>query len=253
MTPSSNSNCRTILGINFFIGSPLEAFKIGFSGGLVLVPAAPALVEIQKDLFYRQALLNADLVITDSGLLVLLWKILSRERIVRFSGLEYLRMLLEDPEVKYASNVVWVMPTRGSMERNLAWLNSQGIAHTKEDCYLAPVYPAGAIYDEGLLEWLAKKNPKHIIIALGGGTQERLGLSLRNNLKDRPGIHCIGAAIGFLSGDQVHIPKWADYLYIGWLFRCISEPKKFVPRYYRALKLIPLLIKYKQSLPPVEN
>lgn len=253
MTSSPNSNYRTILGIKFFVGFPEEAFKIGVSGGLVLVPAAPALVEIQKDLSYRQALLNADLVITDSGLLVLLWRILSWEKIVRFSGLEYLRMLLEDPEVRKPSNVVWVMPTRGSMERNIAWLNSQGIAHTKDDCYLAPVYPAGAINDEALLEWLAKKNPKHIIIALGGGTQERLGLSLRDNLPYRPGIHCIGAAIGFLSGDQVHIPKWADYLYLGWLFRCISEPRKFVPRYYRAFRLIPLFFEYKESLPPVES
>jgi N-acetylglucosaminyldiphosphoundecaprenol N-acetyl-beta-D-mannosaminyltransferase len=250
-----NQNCgqkyRKILGINFFIGTPKEALEIGLSGGLVLVPAAPALIEIQRDKSYRQALLDADLVITDSGLLVLLWRLFFWEKIIRFSGLEYLRLLLEREEVRDPSNTAWIMPQKQSMERNIRWLNSQSIRHSHENCYLAPAYPPGEINDSELMKWLEVRRPKHIIIALGGGTQERLGRSLQRSLTNRPGIHCIGAAIGFLSGDQVHIPKWADYLYLGWLFRCVSEPKKFVPRYYKAFRLIPLFIRYKEGLPPV--
>ena len=34
-----------------------------------------------------------------------------------------------------------------------------------------------------------------------------------------PAIHCIGAALGFLTGDQVRIPHWADQWILGWLFR----------------------------------
>jgi UDP-N-acetyl-D-mannosaminuronic acid transferase (WecB/TagA/CpsF family) len=64
-----------------------------------------------------------------------------------------------------------------------------------------------------------------------------------------PAIHCIGAAIAFLSGDQVQIPMWADKFYMGWLFRSISEPKRYVPRYWDARKLLRLMMRYRDQLP----
>lgn len=65
-------------------------------------------------------------------------------------------------------------------------------------------------------------------------------------------IHCIGAAIAFLSGDQVAIPAWADKLYPGWLFRCLSEPKRYVPRYWAARKLFSLMVRYRSDLPALK-
>src|ERR1700690_2828820 len=86
---------QRILGIRFFVGTAEEAVQIGLQGGLVVVPAAPALVELPTNESYREALLNADLVITDSGLMVLLWQILSGKKIPRVSGLKYLNLLFE--------------------------------------------------------------------------------------------------------------------------------------------------------------
>lgn len=248
---SSAAPYRQILGINFFTGRPEEAARIGLSGGLVVVPAAPALVELERDTAYRDALLNADLVITDSGLMVLLWRLLKREHIIRCSGLEYLKLILDDPKLREPGAVAWIMPTPSSRDQNLAWLGKSGFNHTAEDCYLAPMYPRGDLSDTALLGWLRQRKPRHIIVALGGGTQERLGAYLRRELEYRPSIHCIGAAIGFLSGDQVSIPTWADRFYLGWLFRCFSEPKKFVPRYWHARKLVSLLWRHGENLPPL--
>jgi UDP-N-acetyl-D-mannosaminuronic acid transferase (WecB/TagA/CpsF family) len=86
-------------------------------------------------------------------------------------------------------------------------------------------------------------------VTIGGGTQERLGLYLKRNLQPLPAIHCIGAAIAFLSGDQVRIPLWADRLYLGWLFRCLSEPGRYVPRYWSARKLIGIMLRYREQMP----
>ena len=72
---------------------------------------------------------------------------------------------------------------------------------------------------------------------------------LKRECDFRPSIHCIGAAIGFLTGNQVRIPGWADRLFLGWLFRCLSEPGKFVPRYWKACKLVPLMIRYRAEPP----
>jgi UDP-N-acetyl-D-mannosaminuronic acid transferase (WecB/TagA/CpsF family) len=100
-----------------------------------------------------------------------------------------------------------------------------------------------------LLELINRRRPAHIVVGLGGGIQEKLGYYLKLNASYRPAIHCIGAAIGFLSGDQVPIPLWADYLILGWLFRCLSEPKKFFPRYWKARRLVPLMLKYQDRVP----
>jgi UDP-N-acetyl-D-mannosaminuronic acid transferase (WecB/TagA/CpsF family) len=135
-----------------------------------------------------------------------------------------------------------------SAQRNLAWLREQGIEVDAEDVYLAPMYGAD-IEDRDLVALLEELRPQHVVVTLGGGTQERLGLYLKRSLSYRASIHCIGAAIAFLSGDQVPIPVWADRLYLGWLLRSISEPKRYVPRYWDARKLFRLMRRYRERLP----
>lgn len=242
-------NYRQILGIRFFTGTPEEAAEIGLRGGLVVVPAAPALVDLAADKAYRDALVNSDLAITDSGFMVLLWNMMKLEKITRVSGLEYLKLIVARPELREPHKVLWIMPTPKSRERNMAWLRSRGIPVEEEDTYLAPMYKADDVTDPKLLELVRQKRPTHIVVGLGGGTQEKLGHYLKANLDYKPGIHCIGAAIGFLSGDQVNIPDWADHFFLGWFFRCWSEPSKFLPRYWKARKLLPILLKYRENLP----
>ena len=246
----SNSECyRQILGIRFFTGTAEEAVAIGMRGGLVVVPSAPVLEGMLKDPFNREAVLNADFAITDSGLMVLLWNFLQRDHIPRVSGLKYLKLLLEASALRVPGSTFWVMPTADAMERNLRWLQSQGLPVTEEHCYLAPNYPPGAIADEALLRLVREKKPAHIVISIGGGVQEKLGFYLKQNAGYCPAIHCTGAAIGFLSGDQVNIPPWADRLYLGWLFRCFYSPTKFIPRYWKARVLIPMVFKYRERCP----
>ena len=240
---------RNILGVRFFAGDAHEAVEIGSRGGLVVAPAAPALVDLARDPDYRQALAGADLAITDSGFLVLLWNLMHRDRIHRVSGLEYLRLLLASPDFQTGGKVLWVMPSQDSMERNLAWLNASGHAFTPQDCHLAPKYPRGGIVDEKLIELVRERAPRHVVVCVGGGIQEKLGLYLKSHSSPVPAIHCIGAAIGFLSGDQVRIPAWADRTVLGWFFRCVSNPQRFVPRYARALALPMMLWRYGSRMP----
>jgi N-acetylglucosaminyldiphosphoundecaprenol N-acetyl-beta-D-mannosaminyltransferase len=240
---------RHILGIRFYVGKAHEAVERGARPGLVIVPAAPALVEMSRDANYRQALLEADLVITDSGLMVIFWNIMMKDSIHRVSGLRYLKVLLQRPEFRKPHAVLWVMPSEQSSRRNMRWLCSQDCPTQPEDCYVAPKYDSREIEDEELLKLIRKRQPRHIIIGLGGGVQERLGLYLKRRCDHGPAIHCIGAAIGFLSGDQVRIPAWADQWVLGWLFRCASNPGRFVPRYAKGLRLPITLWRYRNRMP----
>jgi UDP-N-acetyl-D-mannosaminuronic acid transferase (WecB/TagA/CpsF family) len=238
---------RQILGLRFFTGTADDAVDAATAGSLVVAPSAPVLVELQEDFATREALVHADLVIADSGLMVLLWRLMQGESVRRVSGLKYLQSLLG--RVAGEAGLLWVVPSEASRGRIVAWLRSIDRPCRDDDFYIAPRYSAGRLEDVDLLRIARERRPRHIIIALGGGTQERLGFFLKSHLDEVPGIHCIGAAIAFLTGEQVRIPMWADALFLGWLFRCISEPKRFVPRYWRAISLISLMWRYGDRLP----
>jgi N-acetylglucosaminyldiphosphoundecaprenol N-acetyl-beta-D-mannosaminyltransferase len=246
------SEGRRILGINFFAGDVHAALEKISQGGLLVVPAAPALKDIASNESYREALTNADMAITDSSFMVLMWNWLQGDSLKRLSGLKYLRRLLLRPDVRTPGNTLWVMAGPTSSRKNIHWLASRGIAVPADCIYEAPMY-GSEVADPALIELLRSLQVKHIVITVGGGTQERLGLYIKRNLNYLPAIHCIGAAIAFLSGDQVKIPNWADHLYLGWFFRCVSAPARYIPRYWSAGKLVPLLWRYRDKLPPMQT
>jgi UDP-N-acetyl-D-mannosaminuronic acid transferase (WecB/TagA/CpsF family) len=246
-----DKNFRRILGVDFFGGSSEEAISRMKHGGLLVVPAAPALKDLGSNPAYREALLNADLCITDSSYMVLIWNALEGDRLYRLSGLEYLSELLLQADVRMPGNTLWIMASAKSAKMNLVWLETQGIMVPEENVYIAPMYGLG-VEDAVLLERVERLRPQHVVVTVGGGIQERLGLYLKRNLKYLPAIHCVGAAIAFLSGDQVLIPTWANRFYLGWLYRCISEPRRYIPRYWSARKLLTLMVRYRSELPPPE-
>ncbi len=248
-----------ILGVRFFTGDVHQAVDRMLQGGLLVVPAAPALKDLQHAPAYRASLLEADLVIPDSAFMVLIWNALLRGsrqtgHLRRLSGLEYLRELLRRPEMKVPESTLWIMAGEKSASLNLAWLGNNGIDVPASHVYMAPMYPKDegvSLEDPELLKLVHRLRPAHIVVTVGGGTQERLGLYLRRNLTYVPGIHCIGAAIAFLSGDQVSVPVWADKLYLGWLLRVLDDPKRYGPRYWDARDLLTLMLRYREQLPPL--
>jgi UDP-N-acetyl-D-mannosaminuronic acid transferase (WecB/TagA/CpsF family) len=237
---------QTILGIKFYIGDLTGLLDLCAAGNFVVVPAAPALVDLTTDPAYRESVEKSDVAITDSGFMVLLWKGLTGQSLPRISGLKLLRALLAGKELTRPGNSVWIMPSARETEVNVAWLQRNDHAVTRDECFVAPLYARGAIVDSDLLAFIEARRPRYIIVNLGGGVQERLGFYLRENLSYRPSIICVGAAIAFITGLQAEIPDWADDWMLGWLFRCLHSPGKFIPRYWKALRLGGLLAKYRE-------
>ncbi len=239
-----------ILGVRFFGGTVDEAVdSLSAGGGLLVVPAAPALVKLSEDEGYRRALVSADMAIADSGAMVLLWRIFTGRRVERISGLKFLKRLVTRLASQPEERVLWIVPSEQAHEKTIAWLRSVNLTATA-DFYIAPRYPADA-RDDALIAKIDIHPPAHIVIGIGGGVQEKLGLFLKENLRARPAIHCIGAALAFLTGDQKPIPMWADRFYLGWLLRLLRQPRVFGPRYLNALKLPGLLLRYGRNLPPL--
>jgi exopolysaccharide biosynthesis WecB/TagA/CpsF family protein len=240
-----------ILGISFFNGDVDEALaSMDRRGGFLIAPSGTCFARLRRDELYRRAVVAADLAIADSGLMVLLWCFLRREKIGRISGLKYLKHLLRKLKREGAGEILWVLPSERARQKLFEWSGLERFPTPSKSCYVAPRYSL-KIEDRNLLSLLEQNRPSHVIIAIGSGAQEKLGYYLRENLSYRPVIHCTGAALGFVTGEQIPIPDWADRLYLGWLLRLMTQPHRFVPRLIRGLELPWLICKYREKLPPM--
>ena len=241
-----------ILGIRFFNGNVDEAIASTFQHrGFLVAPSGTCFARLREDEVYRRAVLAADLAIADSGLMVLLWRLLRRKKIGRVSGLKYLKHLLRKLKGEGAEGVFWVLPSERARQKLFEWSRREPFPIAIKNCYVAPRYGL-EIDDSNLLSLLEQNRRSHVIIAIGSGAQEKLGYYLRENLPYRPAIHCIGAALGFVTGEQIPIPDWADRLFLGWFFRLIAQPGVFIPRLSHAFELPRLIWKYGEKLPPLK-
>ena len=109
-----------------------------------------------------------------------------------------------------------------------------------------------SIYDMRRLRELIQYNALSIVIlSLGHPKQEKIAVELKNFdwVGSKPDwILCVGASIDFLTGSQKRAPKIYQKLGLEWFYRLVSNPKKFLFRYLRAiipsLKLILNSIKF---------
>src|SRR6267378_1548465 len=112
-----------ILGVHFFNGTVDEAVEaMSVNRGLLVVPAAPALVKLSEDEDYRRALTSAEMAIADSGAMVLLWKIFTGRRVERISGLKFLKRLVARLASHPDERVLWIVPSEHAHEKTLTWL-----------------------------------------------------------------------------------------------------------------------------------
>lgn len=238
-----------ILGITFVNGEVEEVVQLmSKRGGFLVAPSGTCFARLRRDEAYRIAMINADIAIPDSGAMVLLWKMFGGKKVNRISGWKYLRCFSAQLFVNQDRDVLWIVPDEKARESTAKWLMQNRFPFSDDDLYVAPFYGA-IVEDPFLVQKIEDRNPRHVIVGIGSGPQEKLGHYLREQLQCRPAIHCIGAALGFLTGEQVKIPSWADRLYLGWFLRLCSNPRKYFPRMCRAGELPFLIFRYREELP----
>ncbi len=242
-----------ILGVNFYDGTALTAVeKVNSSGGCVVILASPALTKLNYDEAYRAALQQADVVLPDSELLILLWRLATGRQLQKISGIDYLTALLETASFREDQNALWVVHSDAAKEKAVAWLSAKGRAVDAQTFRVLLPQTAPSEHHALLFE-IEKERPRHIVIALRGGGQEQLGIYLRDYLLYRPCIHCVGAALGFLTGDERRIPGWLQRHRLGWLARLAAQPRMLLPRIAIALALAWMVFRYRAEMPPLRT
>ena len=242
-----------ILGLTFFNGTAAQAVeRHQKNGGYLVIPAAPALMKLNDDEEYRQAMQNADLALPDSDLLALLWRAATGRKLRKISGINYFKHLLEQGELRQGATSFWVFASDNAKKSAVAWLAGHGVRIDEKNCFVA-ARRASSEQDYALLVRIEEDKPRHVIIAMAGGSQEKLALYLRDYLLYRPSIHCIGAALSFLSGEERPIPEWTERTHLGWLTRLLAQPRMLFPRIGIALALARMIFKYRSELPPLKK
>jgi exopolysaccharide biosynthesis WecB/TagA/CpsF family protein len=248
-----NFSTVQMLGIHFFNGAVDEAVaSISQGGGFLVAPSGTCFARLREDENYRRAIVAADLALPDSGFMVLLWRLLRREKIERISGLKYVKHLLRKLKEEGTAKICWVLSSERAKQKLFAWSRRENCPLDIENCYVAPWYGV-EVEDRNLLGLVERHRPGHVLVAIGSGAQEKLGYYLRENLSYRPAIHCTGAALGFITGDENAIPDWADRFYLGWFLRLTAQPRRFIPRLSRGLELPWLIWKYGEKLPAMRR
>ncbi len=236
-----------LFGIPFINGNYNQAFSRLSKGQFMVVPSGPGLSTIDKDLKYYESLKCADFAIPDSGLMIILAKLFFGLNINKLSGPKFLRQFLREDILKKEGVVFSVDPNELESRNNNKYLINLGIPIKYSYHYSAPFYDKKNIIDEKLIQILEnlELRPKFLLINLGGGVQERLGLYIKNNLSYKIGIICTGAAIAFETGQQARIPRWVDEMYLGWAARILQNPRQFTLRFFKAFRLTYIFYLYK--------
>ena len=216
--------------------------KIIKKKGLFLFPSGPGLSSIEKEIPYLKALKNADYNFFDSGYFVLLLKYFKKINVNKFSGYLFIKLFLEYIKKNNNKKLFLVDPNIRLSVSNTKLFNKIGVLKKNINNYIAPHYDSKSISDKRLLNIVKKIKPDCILLNIGGGTQEILGLYIKNNINFKCTIMCTGAAISFFTGDQAPINTFFDKIYLGWLIRIIFNPRVFFSRYLKSIKLIHIVL-----------
>ena len=209
--------------------------------GLFVFPSGPGLASIDEHDSYYNSLKKADYVFFDSGLFVLLLSIFKNIKVNKFSGFKFLRLFFFYLKKNKTKSIFSIDPNYKFSKSNKRYLKRLGVKKIYN--YIAPKYDTKKLSDKKLLKEIIKAKPSFIMINIGGGTQEILGLYIKQNLKFKVNILCTGGAISFFTGDQAPINNLIDKLYLGWFLRLIFNPFIFAKRYFYAFKLLPKVLK----------
>ena len=144
----------------------------------------------------------------------------------KFSGYKFLGLFFDYLKINKKKSIFSIDPSHKYSKSNKSYLKNLGLKKIYN--YIAPKYNCSELSDKKLLNLINKVKPNFILINIGGGTQEVLGLYLKEKLAFKPTILCTGAAISFFTKDQAPINNFIDKYYLGWLLRLIFNPLIFL-------------------------
>lgn len=187
---------------------------------LVVTPNPEIIVTAQTDSELRQILNNAALRVPDGISMVVVSRILRTPLLERVSGIDLMLELIElSNEKGYKIFFLGGAPgvAAEAKQKLLAEFPNLNIVGT-HDGYFKD--------DIAIIAEIQAAKPDLLFVGLGGGRQERWLAQHLQELQVPVGM-AIGGSLDVISGRKKRAPRWAQALYIEWLYRLFSEPSRW--------------------------
>ena len=212
-------------------------------GGYLVIPAASSLSTIEYNKKYYLALKKSTIAIFDSGLFCLSLFLFKNIFFKKFSGYRFIKYFLIDKDVKN-KKILLLNPSAQEARYNIKYLKKKKFKFIMS--YVCPIYNEKTLSNDLLLfKKINKYKPEIIIINIGGGIQEVLALSIKNNVRLKTICICSGAALSFFTGQGARISDFIDNYYLGWFMRILKNTKIFLKRILKSITLISLVLNSK--------
>ncbi|MBU1026193.1 MAG: WecB/TagA/CpsF family glycosyltransferase [Candidatus Margulisbacteria bacterium] len=198
----------------------VEEFISSNKPHFIATPNPEIIVASQEDEELRNIINSADLRIPDGISMVVVSKILMSPLKERVSGIDLMLKLAEFCSVNH---------------KKIFLLGSGPGVAEEAAANLVKIFPTLQIVgtqngyfknDMEVVNQIKTAQPDILFVGLGGGRQEKWLNSHLKNL-NVPVSMVIGGSLDVISGRKKRAPKWAQRLYIEWLYRLISEPKRW--------------------------
>ncbi len=98
--------------------------------------------------------------------------------------------------------------------------------------------------DETMRRMITESGAEILFVAFGCPKQERW---IAENIPQLPSVKIamgVGGSFDFIAGTVKRAPQWMKALGIEWLYRLIQEPRKRLPRIWRAVVVFPLRVRF---------
>ena len=212
-------------------------------GGYLVIPAASSLATIKFNKKYYLAHKKSTIAIFDSVLFCFSLLFFKNKFFKKFSGYKFMKFFIVDKDIKN-KKILLLNPSAQEARCNIKYLKKKKFKFIMS--YVCPVYNKKTLSSDLLLfKKINKYKPEIILINIAGGTQEILALSIKNNVRVKTICICSGAALTFLTGQGAKISDLIDKFYLGWFMRILNNPKIFIIRILKSIKLVPLVVNSK--------
>lgn len=213
-----------------------QEFVAQLDSGVVVTPNVDHLIKLQKDFEFYQCYEQAEHVVCDSRILLLLSRLLPNQEPIKeqIAGSDLLPAFCWHN--RHNTNQQRVFLLGGTTPESAAQAHANLNSKTESDIVVGSYSPpfgfeSSEMERDRIVELVDNSGATVLAVGVGAPKQEKWILANRNRFAHVKLFMAIGATIDFESGRVKRSPGWMTRVGLEWLYRMLQEPKRMVRRY----------------------
>lgn len=199
--------------------SRVEMFIASGKPHLIVTPNPEMIVAAQDDAELREIVNKADLRVPDGISMVVVSRILGTPLKERVAGIDLMLKLIEVSAWK--GYTVFILGSAPGVAEEAA----KNLLAKYPNLKIVGTHHGYFSDDSEALKKIMESEPDILFAGLGAGRQEKW---LNHHLPELKTVGMgIGGSLDVISGRKKRAPKWAQVLYIEWLYRLFTEPQRW--------------------------